>query len=110
MILETLPSIGYLSAVMMLFTFLVAITGMMFFGGKLRPPALPEIPRSNFDNFPLAMLTVFQILTGENWNEVLYNTMEATSPIALFYFVVITVVGNFMLLNMFLAILLSNYS
>lgn len=29
-------------------------------------------PTSNFDTFGVALLTVFQILTGEDWNEVMY--------------------------------------
>ena len=29
-------------------------------------------PSSHFDTIPTALLTVFQILTGEDWNEVMY--------------------------------------
>lgn len=32
-----------------------------------------QVPRSNFDNMGWAMLTVFQLLTGENWNTVMYD-------------------------------------
>lgn len=33
----------------------------------------PNFGITNFDNFGLAMLTVFQCITLEGWTEVLYN-------------------------------------
>ncbi|KAG9350848.1 hypothetical protein JZ751_024737, partial [Albula glossodonta] len=32
---------------------------------------------TNFDTFPAAIMTVFQILTGEDWNEVMYNGIRS---------------------------------
>jgi len=83
---ETLPSVGYLSIVMLFFMFVMSILGMNFFGGRFEPPALDFTPRINFDNFLVSMLTVFQILTGENWNEVLYHAMTTTSSWSVIYF------------------------
>jgi hypothetical protein len=51
-----------------------------------------------------------QILTGENWNEVMYDAMRATSPLAATYFLFVLVCGNWVLLNLFLAILLDNFA
>ncbi|KAG7240047.1 hypothetical protein INR49_028050, partial [Caranx melampygus] len=36
-----------------------------------------ETPTTNFDTFPAAILTVFQILTGEDWNAVMYHGIES---------------------------------
>lgn len=36
-----------------------------------------ETPSSNFNTFGIALLTVFQILTGEDWNEVMYMGIES---------------------------------
>ena len=47
------------------------VTGMQLFGGTFSFP--DGIPPTNFDSFSVAMLTVFQILTGEDWNEVMYQ-------------------------------------
>lgn len=71
-------------------------------------PAL--VPRHNFDDFFWAFLTVFQILTGENWNEVLYDLIASTSYFAAMYCGVAIVLGNYILLNLFLAILLDNFA
>jgi len=52
------------------------------------------------------MLTVFIVITGENWNEVMHNTCNKFGPFYSIYFISIVICGNFMLLNLFLAILL----
>eukprot|EP00210_Caulerpa_lentillifera_P004014 g3829.t1 len=68
------------------------------------------VPRHNFDDFFMASLTVFQILTGENWNEVLYDLIHSTSYFAAIYCGVVILIGNYILLNLFLAILLDNFA
>lgn len=108
-ILETLPSMGYLCILLLLFMFIMAVAGMFLFGDKMKPPKLDEVPRNNYDHFAWAMLTVFVILSGENWNEVLYNGIHVTSPIAVIYFLILVCIGTFIVLNLTLAILLSNF-
>lgn len=112
-ILDTLPAVGYLSILLGLFMFISAIGGMAFFGNKFNPPDLEATPRETFDNFFKAMLTVFQILTGENWNTVLYNAIKVSAGgmewAAAIFIVGMFATGNFLLLNLFLAILLQNF-
>ncbi|KAF1332070.1 Voltage-gated ion channel, partial [Globisporangium splendens] len=67
------------------------------------------IPRSNFDTLLWSMVTVFQILTGENWNVVMQDGWRSTGWSAVTYFVSLVVLGNFTVLNLFLAILLGNF-
>jgi hypothetical protein len=132
-LIRALTSIGPLMIVMSLFIFIFALLGMNVFGqdsgflGNGRhgeafaKPCIREPcnnPRSNFDRFlPLggpdgghgAAATIFQILTGENWNNVLYDGMsKAGWPLALF-FVCVIVIGDYLLMNLFLAILLSGF-
>jgi hypothetical protein len=51
---------------------------------------------------------VFIVLTGENWNAIMVEVMKKfdtmTSPSI--FFISIIIIGNYMLLNLFLAILL----
>ena len=64
-----------------------------------------------FDSFLWAFVTVFQVLSLENWNTVLYDAMRSdrgyTSAL---FFVVWILIGNFVLLNIFLAVLLDSFS
>ena len=36
-------------------------------------------PFANFDDFPTSMMTVFQILTGEDWNAIMYNAIRGVA-------------------------------
>jgi hypothetical protein len=67
------------------------------------------VPDSRFDNIGWALLTAFQLVTTENWNNVMYSGMAATSPAAALWFIAAIIIGNYELLNLFLAVLLENF-
>ncbi|XP_010774069.1 voltage-dependent N-type calcium channel subunit alpha-1B-like, partial [Notothenia coriiceps] len=72
-----------------------------------------ETPTTHFDTFPAAILTVFQILTGEDWNAVMYHGIESQGGVkggmfTSIYFIILTLFGNYTLLNVFLAIAVDN--
>lgn len=69
----------------------------------------PSASTSNFDNIGWALLTIFQILTTENWNNVLYDGIRSTGPHAALFFIAVVVLGHYIVLNLFLAILLDNF-
>lgn len=57
----------------------------------------------------------FQILTGEDWNEVMYDGIESQqlekkngAMLYSLYFIILTLFGNYTLLNVFLAIAVDN--
>ncbi|XP_066923067.1 muscle calcium channel subunit alpha-1-like isoform X2 [Clytia hemisphaerica] len=104
-----------LSLIFLLFLFIViwSLLGMQLFGGRF--VKLETLPRTNFDTFKDAFLTVFQVITGEDWNAVMYDGMRvygATSAtgiaIAFIYFFFLVIFGNYTLLNVFLAIAVDN--
>ena len=58
-------------------------------------------------------LPIFQVLTGEDWNEVMYQGIESqgghrSGMIYSLYFIILTLFGNYTLLNVFLAIAVDN--
>ena len=62
---------------MFLFVIILTLLGLSWFYLKFGDTSEPyEYPRSNFDIFPVAFATVFQILTMENWQTVLYDAMQ----------------------------------
>lgn len=46
----------------------------------------------------------------DNWTDVMYDAMRATSPWACWYFIALLLVGRYTIFNLFVAILLSNFS
>uniref|UniRef100_A0A672LSP4 Dihydropyridine-sensitive L-type skeletal muscle calcium channel subunit alpha-1 n=1 Tax=Sinocyclocheilus grahami TaxID=75366 RepID=A0A672LSP4_SINGR len=112
-LLNSVKSIASLLLLLFLFIVIFALLGMQVFGGKLNFPDR-VIQRSNFDNFPQALISVFQVLTGEEWDSIMYNGIMAhggpQSPgiLVSIYFIILYVCGNFILLNVFLAIAVDN--
>uniref|UniRef100_A0A336N9P1 CSON010240 protein n=1 Tax=Culicoides sonorensis TaxID=179676 RepID=A0A336N9P1_CULSO len=69
-----------------------------------------ECDRKHFNNILWSTVTVFQILTQEDWNVVLFNGMEKTSHWAALYFVALMTFGNYVLFNLLVAILVEGFS
>jgi hypothetical protein len=67
------------------------------------------VPRAHFDTFLWAFVTIFQILSGENWNTVMYDGMEAGGWGAVFFFLMLIIVGQCIILNLFLALLMAKF-
>lgn len=56
------------------------------------------------------LLLIGQVLTQEDWNTVLYNGMETTSSWASLYFIALMTLGNYVLFNLLVAILVEGFS
>ncbi|KAG1943378.1 voltage-dependent N-type calcium channel subunit alpha-1B [Pimephales promelas] len=110
-LLNSMKSIISLLFLLFLFIVVFALLGMQLFGGQFNFEV--ETPTTNFDSFPAAIMTVFQILTGEDWNAVMYHGIESQGGVrsgmfSSVYFIVLTLFGNYTLLNVFLAIAVDN--
>ncbi|KAI9543533.1 Voltage-dependent N-type calcium channel subunit alpha-1B [Dissostichus eleginoides] len=110
-LLNSMKSIISLLFLLFLFIVVFALLGMQLFGGQFNFE--DETPTTNFDTFPAAILTVFQILTGEDWNAVMYHGIESQGGVkggmfTSIYFIILTLFGNYTLLNVFLAIAVDN--
>lgn len=91
-----------------------ALLGMSLFGGKMLTSE--GTPQMNFDSFPYAIATTFQIMTMENWQTVLYDMLRGDMLngknniyAVVIYLVAWIFMGNFVLLNLFLAILIDAF-
>ncbi|XP_056608758.1 voltage-dependent P/Q-type calcium channel subunit alpha-1A isoform X5 [Triplophysa dalaica] len=110
-LLNSMKSIISLLFLLFLFIVVFALLGMQLFGGQFNFES--GTPPTNFDTFPAAIMTVFQILTGEDWNMVMYDGIESQGGVRKgmvfsVFFIVLTLFGNYTLLNVFLAIAVDN--
>uniref|UniRef100_A0A2K5NNA2 Voltage-dependent L-type calcium channel subunit alpha n=1 Tax=Cercocebus atys TaxID=9531 RepID=A0A2K5NNA2_CERAT len=112
-LLNSIRSIASLLLLLFLFIVIFALLGMQLFGGRYDFEDT-EVRRSNFDNFPQALISVFQVLTGEDWTSMMYNGIMAyggpsyPGMLVCIYFIILFVCGNYILLNVFLAIAVDN--
>ncbi|VDO01701.1 unnamed protein product [Rodentolepis nana] len=94
-LLASMRSIASLLVLLFLFIVIFALLGMQIFGGRFNFLYLRK-PRSNFDNFHQALIT---ILTGEDWNEAMYMGIKSYSnqpfgSLVCLYYVVLFICGN----------------
>uniref|UniRef100_A0A8C1ZCE3 Voltage-dependent P/Q-type calcium channel subunit alpha-1A n=1 Tax=Cyprinus carpio TaxID=7962 RepID=A0A8C1ZCE3_CYPCA len=99
-LLNSMKSIISLLFLLFLFIVVFALLGMQLFGGQFNFEA--GTPPTNFDTFPAAIMTVFQILTGEDWNMVMYDGIESQGGVRKgmvfsVFFIVLTLFGNYCL-------------
>ncbi|CEF71384.1 Voltage-dependent calcium channel, T-type, alpha-1 subunit family and Ion transport domain and Voltage-dependent channel, four helix bundle domain-containing protein [Strongyloides ratti] len=114
--LRTMDNVTVFFGLLALFIFIFSILGMNLFGCKfckidegLSGPDSKKCERKNFDSLLWALITVFQILTQEDWNMVLFNGMAQTTPWAALYFVALMTFGNYVLFNLLVAILVEGF-
>eukprot|EP00041_Stephanoeca_diplocostata_P038149 m.1480953 g.1480953 ORF g.1480953 m.1480953 type:complete len:1704 (+) comp25172_c0_seq1:294-5405(+) len=107
-LVDSISSISSLLLLLLIFMMIAALLGMQLFGGRFNFTA--GTPRSNFNSFADALLAMFQVLTGEDWNVVMgdgitsYGGIEEDGWIAVIFFCSFVILGAFILLNVFLAI------
>lgn len=116
---QAIVGVSNASVVLLIIVFIFTLLGMQLFGGKFTTTAAypdgelkwgEDVPRHHFDNLWWAFVSVFQVLTGENWNEVLYNGILGSGWAAsVIYFTLLNIVGAYIILNLFMAILLGQF-
>ena len=121
--LSSVKEIGNFAVLLLLFVFIYSLVGMQLLSNRLHFSSdtgviigrdeegydSAIIPRAHFDTFLWSMLTVFQMLTGENWNNIMYDGWRTRGPIAVIYMLSLLVIGGFIVMNLFLAILLKKF-
>ena len=68
-----------------------------------------ESPRENFDTLGNSILTIFEVLMGAGWSDIMFSVMRCVGSSGAVYFVILVIVGGIILLNLFLAIMLGNF-
>ncbi|XP_072762114.1 sodium channel protein 60E isoform X2 [Anoplolepis gracilipes] len=69
----------------------------------------PNHGYTNFDNFLWSMLTTFQLITLDYWEDVYNKVLSACGPISVSFFTVVVFFGSFYLLNLMLAVVALSY-
>ncbi|CAH0401394.1 unnamed protein product [Chilo suppressalis] len=114
-IISTIGALGNLTFVLVIVIYIFAVIGMQLFSKSYTPDKFqPDpVPRWNFNDFFHSFMMIFRILCGE-WIEPLWDCMRAEQATGaescFFIFLPALVMGNFMVLNLFLALLLNSFN
>jgi len=74
------------------------------------PDAVPQETRPNYVDFPNAVLTMFIVISGENWVDEAVKVMLGTSAWAIAFFIPYFLFGNYVILNFVVVILIASYN
>eukprot|EP00755_Sulcionema_specki_P010005 Sspe_Gene.45228::Locus_22352_Transcript_1_1_Confidence_1.000_Length_6852::g.45228::m.45228 len=107
-IVESLTSVLGLAVIMALMVFVFAVLGMQLFWDRETKGLLLDT-RSSFASLPESLLTVFVVVTGEAWSETMARAMDTHGRWACCYFVAVVLLGNYVVANLFVAILVENF-
>uniref|UniRef100_A0A8C0ZPE5 Sodium channel protein n=1 Tax=Castor canadensis TaxID=51338 RepID=A0A8C0ZPE5_CASCN len=112
---NSVGALGNLTLVLAIIVFIFAVVGMQLFGKSYKDCVCKiasdcKLPRWHMNDFFHSFLIVFRVLCGE-WIETMWDCMEvAGQAMCLTVFMMVMVIGNLVVLNLFLALLLSSFS
>jgi voltage-gated sodium channel len=97
-LVRSIPSMGHVIMLMGVIFYIYGVTGYHIFH---------EHDPDNWGTLGAALLTLFQIVTLEGWVDVMETAMEA-HPWSWVYFVTFVLIGTFVVLNLFIAVVINN--
>jgi voltage-gated sodium channel len=97
-LVRSIPSMGHVLMLMSIIFYIYAVAGYHLFH---------EHDPTHWETLGLSLLTLFRVVTLEDWTDVMYTAMEM-HPLSWIYFVSFVVVGTFVVINLFIAVVLNN--
>lgn len=97
-LVRSIPSMGHVLMLMGVIFYIYAVAGYHLFH---------EHDPEHWRNLGMSLLTLFRVVTLEDWTDVMYAAMEM-HYLSWMYFVSFVVVGTFVVINLFIAVVLNN--
>ena len=96
-LIQALPRLGYVAALIFIIFYIYAAAGSLFFE-KINPTL--------WGNIAVSMLTLFRVMTFEDWTDVMYETM-AVYPLSWSFYLSFIFLTTFAFLNMVIGIVVN---
>ncbi len=96
-LIKALPQLGYVILLMFIIFYIYAAVGASFFA---------KINEVLWGDISIAMLTLFRVMTFEDWTDVMYETMEVY-PFSWIFYLTFIFLTTFAFLNMVIGIVVS---
>lgn len=97
-LVRSIPSMGHVLLLMSIIFYIYAVAGYHIFH---------EHDPTHWNNLGLSLLTLFRVVTLEDWTDVMYTAMEL-HPMSWIYFVSFVILGTFVIINLFIAVVINN--
>jgi len=99
-LLKAIPRMGYVVLLMFVIFYMYGAVGSMFFN---------TVDPDLWGNISVAMITMFRVVTFDNWSEVMYAVMDVY-PFAWVYFLSFIFLNAFVFLNMMIGVVIDVFS
>ncbi|MFC5995406.1 ion transporter [Pseudonocardia hispaniensis] len=96
-LLTAMPGMMSITVLLALILYVAGVMGTALFG---------TVAPTYFGDLGTTLFTLFQTMTGEGWPDVAREVMQAV-PLAWIFFVVYILISSFMVLNLFIAVVVS---
>ncbi len=97
-LIRSIPSMANVVVLMMILFYIYGVAGFHLFH---------QHDPTHWGSLGLSLLTLFRIITLEDWTDVMYTAMEF-HPMAWIYFVSFVIFGTFVVINLFIAVVINN--
>ena len=97
-LVRSIPSMGHVLALMSIIFYVYGVAGYHLFH---------DVDPTHWRNLGISLLSLFRIVTLEDWTDIMYAAM-AVKPWAWMYFVSFVVLGTFVVVNLFIAVVINN--
>jgi voltage-gated sodium channel len=98
-LLKSLGAMGYVTLLLVLIFYVYGVAGVHLFGGA--------DPR-HFGSLSAALLSLFRLITLDNWTDLFLSAAAHSRPAALLYFVSFIMLGTMIMLNLFIGIIMNS--
>lgn len=109
-IVSRFSSFIYICFLLVLLIVIYTLIGKQIYGNQLDNNTTGI--RQNFNTFYFSLLSVFQLVSIENWNDLAAITLNSNIPTSftMFYLLSLIFFGNYVFLNLFMGVLLEGFS
>jgi voltage-gated sodium channel len=97
-LVRSIPSMGHVLLLMSIIFYIYGVAGYHLFH---------EHDPTHWETLGVSLLTLFRVVTLEDWTDVMYTAMDM-HPMSWVYFVSFVVLGTFVVINLFIAVVINN--
>ncbi|XP_030832241.1 cation channel sperm-associated protein 2-like [Strongylocentrotus purpuratus] len=109
-ITKAFNAMSFILVLFLLFLYIFAITGIIFFDSYSRSMRDDLTHQHSFNNLGNAMITLFQLFTLDQWYKILKDMWKVMGSVApTFYIMLWICIGSFIFKNLFVGIMVNNF-
>jgi len=98
-LLKSLGAMGYVTLLLALVFYIYGVAGVHLFG---------RIDPNHFGTLAVALLSLFRLITLDNWTDLFLAASGQSALIAALYFVSFIMLGTMIMLNLFIGIIMNS--